>query len=266
VTGLQTALNAKSDATVTTTIGNKITALVDATSGVSSGDTAPATGPGHRIAIYESTSSFYGFGSYFYGLGLVDNSVAGLGLWGGTGNALPEQGTGSGVLPHMLVTTAGRVGIGDQNPAQALCVTGNCVVSGSITGATKSFDVEHEGRDGYRLRHWCVEGDAPGGSLMYKRQITAPKAGVADLIMPSWFAWLAKNVMVFCNGFKHHGTSWGEQDELDPCVIHLNVSKGGIYNVLVTADRADMCATTMCPQETEYVPALEPSGGSGFPQ
>ncbi len=46
----------------------------------------------------------------------------------------------------------------------------------------------------------------------------------------------------------------GEQDKLDPSVIHLNVSKGGVYNIMVTADRADVCATTMCPQEVEYVP------------
>jgi hypothetical protein len=101
--------------------------------------------------------------------------------------------------------------------------------------------------------------------LIYKRQVTAPKAGLAEVVMPSWFAWLAKDVQVFANGFRHHGTAWGEQDELDPCVIHLNVSKGGIYNVLVVADRADVCATSMCPQETEYIPAVELPGEAPFP-
>ena len=106
---------------------------------------------------------------FFYGLALVVNAnTAGTAIWGGSGGALPEQGTGSGTLPHLLVTTLGRVGIGDQNPAQALCVTGDCVVSGSITGAWKSFDIQHQGKDGYRLRHWCIEGDAPGGSLLTK--------------------------------------------------------------------------------------------------
>jgi len=131
-------------------------------------------------------------------------------------------------------------------------VAGALTCTGAITGSTKSFDIPSEGKDGYRLRHYCVEDDTPGGSLIYKRQVTAPKAGLADLIMPSWFGWLAKDVQVFANGFKHHGTGWGEQDELDPCVIHLNVSKGGVYNVLVCAARADVCATTMCPQEIEY--------------
>ena len=116
-----------------------------------------------------------------------------------------------------------------------------------------------------RLRHWCVEGDTPGGSLIYKRQLTAIKAGVSDLIMPSWFQYLAKNIMVFCNGCRHHGMAWGEQDELDPCVIHITTSKGGVYNIMVTADRADECATTMCPQEIEYVPSKPKASQESFP-
>ncbi len=95
--------------------------------------------------------------------------------------------------------------------------------------------------------------------------MTAPKAGIVDLIMPSWFQWLAKNVMVFCNGFKHHGTGWGEQDELDPCVIHITTSKGGVYNIMVMADRADVCATTMCDQQIEYVPRKPEPSQECFP-
>ena len=79
------------------------------------------------------------------------------------------------------------MGIRNYYPSEALHVGGNILASGSITGSTKSFDITHEGREGYRLRHWCLEGDVPGGSLLYKRSVIADKAGVADLIMPSWF-------------------------------------------------------------------------------
>ncbi len=84
-------------------------------------------------------------------------------------------------------------------------------------------------------------------------------------IMPDWFQHLAKNVLVFCNGYKHHGTAWGEQDELEPNVIHVTTSRGGIYNVMVTADRNDHCATTMCPQEVEYTPSPPQAAPQGFP-
>ena len=233
---------------------NKITHMVDGFSGISTGEAAPATSANHRIAAYEAVSLG---GKYFYGLGIIVNAnTAGLGLWGGTDNALPEQATGSGRLPHMLVTPAGRVGINNQNPSEMVHIGGNLLASGTISGSVKAFDIQHEGEDkeGWRLRHWCVEGDSPGGSLCYKRQVVAPKAGIVDIIMPKWFAWLAQNVMVFSTGVRHHGTAWAEQDALDPCVLHLNVSRGGTWNVMICADRADTCATTMCPQEVEYFP------------
>ena len=173
-------------------------------------------------------------------------------------------GQGDAMTVHKIGGGA-YVGIRNYYPSEALHVGGNILASGSITGSTKSFDITHEGREGYRLRHWCMEGDVPGGSLLYKRSVIADKAGVTDLIMPSWFGWLAKDVMVFCNGFRHHGTAWGERDELDPCVIHLNVSKGGIYNIMVTADRNDVCATTMCPQQIEYIPEKPEEPPPPFP-
>jgi hypothetical protein len=173
-------------------------------------------------------------------------------------------GQGDAMTVHKIGGGA-YVGIRNYYPSEALHVGGNILASGSITGSTKSFDITHEGREGYRLRHWCMEGDVPGGSLLYKRSVIADKAGVTDLIMPSWFGWLAKDVMVFCNGFRHHGTAWGERDELDPCVIHLNVSKGGIYNIMVTADRNDVCATTMCPQQIEYIPEQPEEPPPPFP-
>ena len=165
-----------------------------------------------------------------------------------------------------MLSNLGNLGINQIAPTERLHVVGNVLASGSVTAATKSFDIRHEGKEGWRLRHWCTESDVQGGALMYKRHVTAPKAGLVDLIMPDWFAWLAKNVVIYCSGVKHFGQAWGEQDELDPCVIHINVSKGGVYNVLVVCDRADECATTMCPPEVEYIPAVEASSEPAFPQ
>ena len=76
--------------------------------------------------------------------------------------------------------------------------------------------------------------------------------------MPEWFGWVASNVMIFCSGDKHFGQCWGECDEINPCVIHLNVSQKGKYNIMILADRNDKCATTMCPQEVEYTPVVQP--------
>ena len=243
---------------------NKISALKTGVSGLSLGG---GTGAAHRFAVHEVElgDPYHTAGAYMYGMGLYVGSTVGTGFWGSTGSALPDQGSGTGVSPHLFIRNNSCVGVGNVAPAFKLDVTGDFRVTGNIYGAVKSFDIDHEGKEGYRLRHWCTESDTPGGGLLYKRQVTAVKAGVADLIMPSWFGWLAKNVLIFCNGFKHHGTAWEEQDELDPCVLHITVSKGGIYNIMVVADRNDVCATTMCPQDVEYTPEAQPEPPLPFP-
>ena len=228
----------------------KISKLVASASGVSCGT---GTGAGQRIALFEIPAS----STFFYGSALMElpSHLAGIGWWASTNTGVPRQNGSSGVDPHMTLNTAGNLGLATNAPSERLHVVGNVLASGTISGSVKAFDIQHGGKEGWRLRHWCVEGDSPGGSLVYKRQVVAPKAGIVDIIMPKWFAWLARNVMVFSTGVRHHGTAWGLQDELDPCVLHLNVSRGGAYNLMICADRADKCATTMCPQEVEYLPA-----------
>ena len=251
ITGLQTELN-------------KISRLETGVSGISLGG---GTGAAHRFAVHEVEigDPNHTAGHYMYGMGLYVGSTVGTAFWGGTLAALPDQGSGTGTAPHLFIKNNGLVGVNTTAPAYTLDITGDIRATGTVYGATKSFDIEHEGKEGYRLRHWCMEGDAPGGSLIYKRQITTVKAGVADLIMPSWFGWLAKNVMVFATGYKHFGLAWGEQDSIDSCVIHITVSKGGIYNIMVTADRNDMCATSMCRQEVEYIPEEPEDSPPPFP-
>ena len=82
--------------------------------------------------------------------------------------------------------------------------------------------------------------------------------------MEDWFSAIAKDVMVFCNGFRHHGTAYGEQDNLDPAVIHINTSRGGVFNVHIMANRKDHCAAS-CPQEVEFVPAAPEAPDQAVP-
>ena len=55
----------------------------------------------------------------------------------------------------------------------ALSVTGDLTVSGTMTAATKSFDIVHPdpSKPDYRLRHWCVESDIAGGMVMYTQSV-----------------------------------------------------------------------------------------------
>jgi len=245
---------------------NKVTDMVDGPSGISTGDSAPATSSKHRIAAYESLSLG---GRYYYGIGLIENAnTAGLGLWGGTLNALPEQATGTGRLPDILITPLGRVGIGDQNPAQALCVQGSCTISGSLTAATKSFLIDHpdpiKAEQGMKLRHWVTESDEVGGSLLYRRQVKAIQ-GNNILEMPEFFKHLASHVMCVASPVRHFGLCWADLDFEDANRVVLGTSKAGLYTVLVTARRKDHCALHMCPQEVEFIPVPPEEGAPAFP-
>ena len=101
ITGLQAQLN-------------KISSVVYCVSGLSLGD---ATGVKQKIACYESDTSGYTPVTYFYCMGSYIGSTVGLAMWGDTGATFPKLSpSGTGVIPHMIITTAGRLGIGTTAP------------------------------------------------------------------------------------------------------------------------------------------------------
>ena len=163
-------------------------------------------------------------GHYMYGKGLYVGSTERCSFLEGRLAALPDLGSGTGTAPHLFIKNDGLAGVSITAPAYRLDITGDIRATGTLYGATKSLHIEHVGKVGYRLRHWCMGGDAPGGSLIHKSQNTTVKTIVTDLKIPDCFGWLEKNVMVFTTGYKHSGLAWGEQDPRDSCVIHIAAS------------------------------------------
>ena len=165
-----------------------------------------------------------------------------------------EQGYGLGeALAIHKTNNAAFVGIRTYTPSEALHVVGNILATGSITGASKSFDIEHPdpalASDQWRLRHWCVEsGDSPGGMLMYRRTVETTSTS-ASIEMPNWFQHLCKDVIIFVTPKGHFGSGWAEYNNNR---IDLKVSTTGSWHLLITAARKDHCATHECPQEVEY--------------
>lgn len=83
----------------------------------------------------------------------------------------------SGVLTEQVrITDQGRVGIGTGSPSEILHVVGNTTITGSLSAATKSFDIAHPSKPGYRLRYGSVE--APEHSVQVRGRSTS---GVIDL-------------------------------------------------------------------------------------
>ena len=130
-------------------------------------------------------------------------------------------------------------------PLYTLDVTGDIRATGTVYGATKSFDIAHPdpAKPDMRLRHWCTESDEPGGSLIYRKQIDAVH-GNSIITMPAWFEHLSTDVLCFASPVRHFGLCWADRDADDTNKIIL----------MITAKRSDICATTMRPQEVEYIP------------
>ena len=127
---------------------------------------------------------------------------------------------------------------------------GDFSITGTMTAATKSFNIKHPdpSKPDYRLRHWCIESDTPGGMVMYTKTVEISTTS-EKFMMPDWFKHLTKDVIVFVTPFKHFGSGWGE------CVdneLQVHTTTKGQFNILITASRNDHCATMMCPQEVEY--------------
>jgi hypothetical protein len=76
-----------------------------------------------RMAIYEDNLTTH---HHWYGMALyVSGGVVGMGLWGSSGVAVIDQGSGTGTLPHMMIKNGGNVGINQTNPQYTLDVTGD---------------------------------------------------------------------------------------------------------------------------------------------
>ena len=139
---------------------------------------------------------------------------------------------------------------------EGVSITGDLNITGTMTAATKSFDIVHPDPDksDYRLRHWCIESDTPGGMVMYTKTVDMSTTS-ETFSMPDWFKYLTKDVIVFVTPFKHFGSGWGE------CVaneLQVHTTTKGQWNILITATRNDHCSKHMCPQEVEYSTIVAP--------
>ena len=166
----------------------------------------------------------------------------------------------------MFIKNNAYVGINNVTPLYTLDVTGDIRATGTVYGATKSFDIAHPdpAKPDMRLRHWCTESDEPGGSLIYRKQIDAVH-GNSIITMPAWFKHLSTDVLCFASPVRHFGLCWADRDADDANKVILGTSRAGVYNVMITAKRSDICATTMCPQEVEYIPEKPEDPPPPFP-
>jgi len=97
--------------------------------------------PDGRLAIFENQAAGT-TGQFFYGLGLVQNTSGnyGMGLWGGSGAALPYNGS-TGTLPQLyLEQNSNNVGINNIAPTATFDVNGSTRLRGLTVAGVVTTD------------------------------------------------------------------------------------------------------------------------------
>jgi hypothetical protein len=102
----------------------------------------------------------------------------------------------------------------------------------SVTGS-KQFDIKHPFKEGYRLRHRCIEG--PKAYLFYQYQYDCT-VGYNEFVMPDYFDAMNADVLVYVSPYKHFGVGWGETDK-NKLIVNCAIS--GTYNIQVVGTRND---------------------------
>jgi len=122
-----------------------------------------------------------------------------------------------------------------------LYVSGSAYVHGNFSvSGSKNFDIKHPTKDGYRLRHRCLEG--PEAYLFYQYQETCT-LGLNTFNLPEYFEAMNKDVLVYVSPYKHFWSAWGETSTDGTNKLYITTSRAGIYNIQVVGTRNDQAAT-----------------------
>jgi cytoskeletal protein CcmA (bactofilin family) len=87
-------------------------------------------------------------------------------------NSTWTNGAANLVSERVRIAGDGNMGIGDNNPDEKLCVTGNLAVTGSVSKGSGSFKIHHpleSKKDTHHLVHSFIEG--PQADLIYRGKV-----------------------------------------------------------------------------------------------
>ena len=96
----------------------------------------------------------------------------------------------------------------------------------------KNFDIKHPFKEGYRLRHRCME--APLAYLFYHYQYDC-KVGYNEFPMPDYFV-MNTDVLVYVSPYEHFGAAFGKTDK-NKLIVKCSIE--GTYNIQVIGTRND---------------------------
>jgi hypothetical protein len=115
--------------------------------------------------------------------------------------------------------------------------TALAVQGGNFTcSGTKTFDINHPTKAGFRLRHRCIE--SPKARLLYEYTVEAQE-GLNTTPLPTWLTTLNTEFAVHCSPFRHFDVAWGEVVDGS---LQITASAAGTFLVLLLGTRSDKAA------------------------
>jgi hypothetical protein len=129
------------------------------------------------------------------------------------------------------------IGTATAAPSYRLYVNGNSYFNGTTTATgTKTFDISHPVKDGYRLRHRCIEG--PEAYLFYQYRENCA-SGLNSFDLPEYFSAINREVQVYVAPFQCFGSAWGD---VSGNTLYITASEAGTYNIQIVGVRSDKVA------------------------
>lgn len=169
---------------------------------------------------------------------------------------LIDDGGGSNLLRissgNLIFSGNGYFGLGI-TPTERLHVSGNTVITGSLTKGSGTFDIPHPDPDKqaeeWRLRHSFVESPTRGDNIY--RFVVEVEAGQGVVNLPDYYRFLNENSQVWVSPLDHFGRGYGKTNEQDTKIL-IRADRDGLYNVLVVATRKDEIALEFDKKGVEY--------------
>lgn len=117
---------------------------------------------------------------------------------------------------------------------KGMSLTGNTTITGAFAATSKSFDIPHPNKDGFRLRYGSLEG--PEFGVYHRGHTTSSVINLPDY----WVDLVDENtITVHLTPFKKNSDHWVER--IEKSQIHINSEDGEISCFfIIHAERKDI--------------------------
>jgi hypothetical protein len=133
---------------------------------------------------------------------------------------------------NTLIVGAGSSG---STTPYRLYVAGTGLYAAVVAGGSKPFDIPHQSKPGWRLRHRAAE--SPQAQVFYHFKLDCVE-GANTVNLPEYYSWLATDPIVHVTPYGCFGAGWGDVDAAGQ-VLTVTVNAPGSYRVTLFATRQD---------------------------